>query len=50
LTQTGKAGITYDTDGVTFGAYSLNEADIAERLKKAFIHLIILCGGKKESF
>lgn len=48
--QTGRSGISYSKNGVTFGAFQLNEENISERLKKAFKHLISLCGGKKEVF
>ncbi len=48
--QTGKSGAIYDKKGITFGAFYASETNIAERLKKAFTRLIILCGGKKEAY
>lgn len=50
ISQTGKAGISYDKNGLSFGAFSNTEENISERLKKAFAKLITLCGGKKEAF
>jgi hypothetical protein len=46
----GSSGVNYDKTGITFGAFYNDEENIASRLKKAFIRLITLCGGKKEAF
>lgn len=48
--KSGNCGIEYGTDGLVFGAFDGSEENIDARLKKAFIHLINLCGGKKEAF
>jgi hypothetical protein len=48
--RSGEAGIYYDKDGVSFGAYDNSEYNIAERLKKAFRQLIIYCGGVEEAY
>lgn len=48
--QSGRSGIDLSTTGITFGAFDNDEDDIADRLKKAFKHLITLSGGKKEAF
>lgn len=48
--KTGTCGIELDTSGITFGAFDDAEENIGARLKKAFVHLINLCGGKKEPF
>jgi hypothetical protein len=50
ISQTGKEGIEYDKIALSIGAFSVNENNIEERLKKAFIKLITLSGGKKEVF
>jgi hypothetical protein len=36
--------------GISFGAFPEFEENILQRLKKAFTRLIILCGGKEETF
>lgn len=48
--KSGNCGIECGTDGIVFGAFDGAEQNIDTRLKKAFIHLINLCGGKKEAF
>jgi hypothetical protein len=48
--KSGSCGIEYGTNGIVFGAFDSSEENIDTRLKKAFIHLINLCGGKKEAF
>lgn len=48
-TQAGDCG-TFDITGITFGAFDDIEENIEARLKKAFIHIINLYGGKKEVF
>lgn len=48
--QKGRSGVDYGNSGVAFGPYYDNEENLPERLKKAFTQLIILCGGKKESY
>jgi opacity protein-like surface antigen len=48
--KSGDCGIEYGTDGIVFGAFDGSEDNIAARLKKAFIHLINLCGGREEAF
>jgi hypothetical protein len=48
--QTGEKVGTIIRDGVLFGGFNMNENNLAERLKKAFTHLITLSGGKREAF
>jgi hypothetical protein len=48
--NSGNCGMGYVTTGIVFGAFDGSEENIDTRLKKAFIHLINLCGGKKEAF
>lgn len=50
ISQVGRKGITYDQNSISFGAYNSSEANIADRLKKAFKSLISLCGGKNEAY
>jgi hypothetical protein len=50
VTRTGREGIDYAKNKVGFGAFGTDESNIGERLKKAFLHLVTLSGGKKEVF
>lgn len=48
--QKGRSGVDYDNSGVAFGPYYNNEENLPERLKKAFMQLIVLSGGRKEAY
>lgn len=50
ISRSGKEGIDHAKNGLSFGAFDAEETNIGGRLKKAFIHLINISGGKKETF
>lgn len=48
--KTGNSGVYEPKDLIVFGAFYDGEENMSARLKKAFVHLIELCGGRKEAF
>ena len=48
--ENGPVENSYDKSSICIGVFSSSEKDLAERCKKAVIHLISLFGGSKEPF